>query len=801
MQKGKKQLLGAGIASGMALSLMCTTPMENVRAAEGQPGEIMLGAFFKSDEDTTDTLYWSLDGVNFYELAKAYEDATPNDPNDNRIEVPDDINYAVETLHDPSIAYRDGYFWMMAGFATDIQGERRFVPMFGYSDDLVHWSYPNSGSSVNVGVTEAPPGAEKYGKAWDSVAPDFFVDDDGSMWVTVSMGYYANFHGDDSLNDIMKPYLIKVENLSLRPEADTITNPAAPPVATYSDAVPINLPAYTEETYGHEINNRIDGSLFKEGDTYYFVVKKDGVTNEVWKTKTLTLESVQNEDNWELVCDDAVTGFEGPCLTKFDGKYFMYTDKLKQYPPENADGLAGVRVNVASIGTTGQFDEWTGWLEKNQYKLVAHNAEGGLDEARHGTVITLTDPDAIKVIWDLKAQTRYADITGKEDTPEFASQGWYQKESYNASRYGGVDVCFWYENNQRQGVDLNDLEDRESYRGKEIYDPETNGWYWMDNVDYGKMAVDKDVVHPYTIQGEDETIKWVHYDQFGRMVKGQLNAQDDAGEYTLFYWFDETTGAMKKGLTQIDTVKSELVPLTDRNGNVMKDPQGNTAMTTSWYKVDENGNRVEDSKDAGKKLVYYDDVTGIMLYGYQRMGGMLYYFDEHDGTAINGWGYEKNGDNDCWYENGQRQGYRYNEDGIDVSYRGKEIYDPFTDAWYWCDNVQEGRIAKGKSVYQESYAGIFADMDDGVNGKWVTYDDWGKMIKGFDWGLKDTENRIHFHDQQTGAMAKGDLWIKGSKGTDENGNEIDVYEVSRDEIPGGEHWFFDLETGDGKRLN
>ena len=68
------------------------------------------------------------------------------------------------------------------------------------------------------------------------------------------------------------------------------------------------------------------------------------MTNEIWRTTNLSLDAVQNTSNWELVTDDAVTGFEGPSLTKYNGTYYMYTDKLKDYPPENADGKAGVYV-------------------------------------------------------------------------------------------------------------------------------------------------------------------------------------------------------------------------------------------------------------------------------------------------------------------------------------------------------------------------------------------------------------------------------------------------------------------------
>lgn len=752
MMKQGKMLLKAGIGCCAALTIADMAPANAVQAAGDYPGEVMLGVFWESDSNTTDTLYWSLDGLNFYELAEAYTDATPYGP-ETLIDVP--VDYDVSTLHDPGILYRDGTFWMISGFSTtDSVLGRRYVPMMGYSQDLVHWSYPGSGSQTNAGVLKMPPGQERYGREWDAVAPDFFVDDDGTVWITVCMGYYASWHGDSSLNDIMQPYLIKVESLELRPEADTVNNPAAPPAAVYSDAVPINLPTYG----GVEVNNRIDSSFYKEGDTYYLCVKKDGVTNEIWKTKTLTLDAVQQESNWELVCDDAVTGFEGPSLTKFQGNYYLYTDKLKDYPPENSNGLAGVHVNRASIATTGKLDEYTGWLEKNQLEIVAHSAEGGTKECRHGSVITLTDPAAIKVVWDLRAATIYAGTAGTEGASSFTDKGWYDKESFKGSKYGGTYVSYWYEKNERQGVDLNDP----TYRGKEIYDSDSDAWYWMDNVNKGAMAVSKDVYQ------ESSGGKWVRYDQFGKMLKGQVHAQIDGTDEWGYWWFDETTGAMQKGLTEVYKVKDELVPLTDRNGVEMKDAAGNTAMKVVWYKVDKYGYAAQFEEDAVKKWVYYDDATGVMLYGFHEINGSVYYFDEYDGTAIDGWGYTQ-ADKDCWYERGERQGYKPD----DPSYRGKEIYDPYTDAWYWCDNVQQGAIAKGKDVYQESFAGEYADREDGT-GKWVRYDEWGKMIKG--WDNYTNRGKVQYFDLITGAMAKGDVWIDG------------------------EHWSFDWTTGYGTRL-
>ena len=51
---------------------------------------------------------------------------------------------------------------------------------------------------------------------------------------------------------------------------------------------------------------------------------------------------------------------------------------------------------------------------------------------------------------------------------------------------------------------------------------------------------------------------------------------------------------------------------------------------------------------------------------------------------------------DYWYENGVKQG---------TTGRGKEIYDPDSDAWYWLDAKQGGAKAVSKDVYQESNGG------------------------------------------------------------------------------------------------
>lgn len=227
---------------------------------------------------------------------------------------------------------------------------------------------------------------------------------------------------------------------------------------------------------------------------------------------------------------------------------------------------------------------------------------------------------------------------------------------------------------------------------KEAY---VNGaWRWFDAD--GTMAVDKDVYLP------SSGGKWVRYNEKGEMIKGEDYRYDG------WYYFEPVTGTMMKGAVTLED---------------------------------------------GRK-VFYDAVTGQMLKGDQNIGGQNYRFDEIDGHLLSGqesliW---VNIDGrEYWYENWQRQGWN----PADESYRGKEIYDPASDAWYWLDNVLQGAKAVGKDVYQESES-AYPDRPDGT-GKWVRYDAQGRMVKG--WHMTDAGS--YYFEPVTGAMAKGNVPIDG----------------------------------------
>lgn len=247
-------------------------------------------------------------------------------------------------------------------------------------------------------------------------------------------------------------------------------------------------------------------------------------------------------------------------------------------------------------------------------------------------------------------------FNGKDYTAKFGEKnGWVEE---NGKKY-------WYEKGVKQGT---------TGRGKEIYDPDSDAWYWLDAVQGGAMTVNKDV-YQESAAGQwadkpDGTGKWVRYDENGHMVKGWQQTENG------LYYFDLITGAMAKGAGNIDGVPCA-----------------------------------------------FDEYTGVAL--------------DNQWLTIKG--------ADFWYEKGVRQGL----DG-----RGKEIYDPASDAWYWLDAVDQGKKATSKDVYQESKAGQWADRADGT-GKWVRYDAQGHMIKGW------SADKRYYFDPIYGTMAKGDAVIDG----------------------------------------
>jgi len=158
-----------------------------------------------------------------------------------------------------------------------------------------------------------------------------------------------------------------------------------------------------------------------------------------------------------------------------------------------------------------------------------------------------------------------------------------------------------------------------------------------------------------------------------------------------------------------------------------------------------------------------------------------------------------------WYEkvNGKfvKQGTYFDTNGVmgDGTIRGREIFDPDSNAWYWLDAIYDGAKAVAKEVwmpyiYQDEDSFTSKQLDQVVKdsntytesttkanmgeqvkkailnkeGKWVRYDENGKMYKGWvkleNWKEKPEQNgNTYYYDYKTGLMAKGKTIIDGKE--------------------------------------
>lgn len=420
-------------------------------------------------------------------------------------------------------------------------------------------------------------------------------------------------------------------------------------------------------------NTDVPYTTVEEGKTYTFEMPAADVTVAAQFTVVKYGIEVKAEGEGTVTfTDDGETRFaEGTKVTaaiKPNGTDYVLTEAM-YYVGNTSDNI------TKAVNDGG--GEYTFTMPANHVKIEATFGEAPSTEPEtrtaHGAaekttitamaVFTCTDKNCASaqfvdatVKQTSGVTTAAVSFNGKDYTAKFGEKnGWVEE---NGKKY-------WYEKGVKQGT---------TGRGKEIYDPDSDAWYWLDAVQGGAMTVSKDV-YQESAAGQwadkpDGTGKWVRYDENGHMVKGWQTT--DKGTY----YFDLITGAMAKGAGDIDGVPCA-----------------------------------------------FDEYTGIALDG--------------QWLTIKG--------ADFWYEKGVRQGL----DG-----RGKEIYDPASDAWYWLDAVDQGKKATSKDVYQESEAGQWADRPDGT-GKWVRYDAQGHMIKGW------SADKRYYFDPIYGTMAKGDAVIDG----------------------------------------
>lgn len=420
-------------------------------------------------------------------------------------------------------------------------------------------------------------------------------------------------------------------------------------------------------------NTDVPYTTVEEGKTYTFEMPAADVTVAAQFTVVKYGIEVKVEGEGTVIfTDDGETRFaEGTKVTaaiKPNGTDYVLTEAM-YYVGNTSDNI------TKAVNDGG--GEYTFTMPANHVKIEATFGEAPSTEPEtrtaHGAaekttitamaVFTCTDKNC--------ASAQFVDATVKQTSGVTTAAVTFNGKDYTAKygeKNGWVEENgkkYWYEKGVKQGT---------TGRGKEIYDPNSDAWYWLDAVQGGAMTVSKDVYQ-----------------------------ESAAGQ-----WADKPDG------------------------------------TGKWVRYDENGHMVKGWQTTNKGTYYFDLITGAMAKGAGNIDGVPCAFDEYTGIALDGqWLTIKGAD--FWYEKGVRQGL----DG-----RGKEIYDPASDAWYWLDSVDQGKKATSKDVYQESEAGQWADRPDGT-GKWVRYDAQGHMIKGW------SADKRYYFDPIYGTMAKGDAVIDG----------------------------------------
>ncbi len=167
---------------------------------------------------------------------------------------------------------------------------------------------------------------------------------------------------------------------------------------------------------------------------------------------------------------------------------------------------------------------------------------------------------------------------------------------------------YWYENNARQGTssDGKCFSYDGTLRGREIYDPASDGWYWLDVNANGAKAVGKEVFMPYIYQDE----AGFSPDDINNVAA--LSGADASGNYEHAELAEQVKDAIQNG----------------RGKWVRYD--GNGKMLKGWVKIE--GSLAAVYPNQAGNVYYYDRMTGLMAKGRTVINGTTYYFDEVTGV-------------------------------------------------------------------------------------------------------------------------------------------------------------------------
>ncbi len=184
---------------------------------------------------------------------------------------------------------------------------------------------------------------------------------------------------------------------------------------------------------------------------------------------------------------------------------------------------------------------------------------------------------------------------------------------------------YWYENGIRQGVmgDKGNVFRDNLERGREIYDRESDAWYWLDAKYKGAKAVNKEVFIPYIYRNEEEILSdWA--------------------------WLGSVSALSNRTAEIVEKVGGEVVDLSDQvQKSIRSHGAGAMASDGKWVRYDSEGRMIKgwykvqgDDEilypDQAGNVYYYDRQTGLMAKGTVTIDGVEYTFDKVRGYLISG---------------------------------------------------------------------------------------------------------------------------------------------------------------------
>ena len=288
---------------------------------------VYMGVFFESNENTGNNIFLTGDGKNLIKI------------NDNNI----------FNGRDTSVMACNGKFY----FASTNSNEINKIVINATSDlENYETTFITLNNDTNLAV-------------W---APDWFIDDDGKIYILYSLQVGTELGGNSVTYKDMRQYIVEITDL----ETLTIGTPRA-----------LNLTGDSKNS-----DNRIDGTIVKKDGTYYLFIKYNSMTGdgnpngaiEIWTSTDLVVWTCINERINDLM------GLEAPCICKINDIYYLYVDDFT--PFNYADSSLVSNGGATMYLTSTDLVTWSS-------TPVMVNSSVSL---RHGSIVQIYDEDCKRVI-------------------------------------------------------------------------------------------------------------------------------------------------------------------------------------------------------------------------------------------------------------------------------------------------------------------------------------------------------------------------------------------------------------------